>query len=140
MHIDSLRLLFTFGPPYHMSHYRHGRVYQTEAHRKPIFKLHEDRIYHWHLSVVGFTFVLPVYSDLTLAGLEDIFDPVIKVARPLYRCYLSCQDAFPSSRLKDEWMEVVWSEACERVGGCSSPSPPMEWASSFFCQMLHDFT
>ena len=35
-------------------------------------------------------------------------------ARALYRCRLSCKDAFPSPDLKKEWAKDVWDEACAR--------------------------
>jgi len=47
---------------------------------------------------------------------EDVFNRVISAARPLYRCYLSCEDAFPSPDMKAEWLDDVWSDACERIG------------------------
>jgi hypothetical protein len=63
------------------------------------------------------------------------------VTRSLYRCYLSCKNAFPSSIEKEEWVVVAWSEACEWKGVCLRPLPEGEGASAvFFYQMWHDFT
>jgi len=57
---------------------------------------------------------------------EDISDPVIEVALPLYRCYLSCKDAFPSSDLTEEWKSDVLRNACESIGGYLGPLPSAE--------------
>ncbi|KAN0128210.1 hypothetical protein V8E53_013976 [Lactarius tabidus] len=38
-----------------------------------------------------------------------------RVAVSLCRIYLWCKDAFPTSRLKDEWAVDVWREACENT-------------------------
>jgi hypothetical protein len=84
-----------------------------------------NRLFHFRNS--------PMPESDTLPGSENTFDRVLKVARPLYRCYLSCKAAFPSSFQKDEWMAVVWSDACERTGGYSGPSPAPDWASPVFC-------
>jgi hypothetical protein len=56
-----------------------------------------------------------IYANLTARGPEDIYRPVIMTARSLYRCLLSCKDAFPSSNMKDEWVVGVWNEACFRT-------------------------
>ena len=50
----------------------------------------------------------PVYE------LEDIYTRVTRTAKSLYRCYLSCKDAFPTSIMKDELVKGVWNEACAR--------------------------
>ena len=63
-----------------------------------------------------FQFGILCILELTPFMIETIFDRVIKVARPLYRCYLSCEDAFPSPSMKEEWIAVVWSEACAKTG------------------------
>jgi hypothetical protein len=125
MHTDSPRLPFAFDLSYRVSHYHHRRLCQTEAKTKLIFR---------GLRMVCFTFAIPVYpGSNTLPGLEDTFDRVLKVARRLYRCYLSCKGAFPSSYQNDEWMADVWSDACERTGGYSGPLPAPELASPVFC-------
>ncbi len=54
---------------------------------------------------------------------------VINVARPLYRCYLSCRDAFPAANKKAEWADIVWCEASIRTGSYLGPSLKAEWAS-----------
>lgn len=55
---------------------------------------------------------------------EDNLNRTIGVAQSLYRCRLSCEDAFPPQNLKEEWIAVAWKEACEKTGGCPS-SPPL---------------
>jgi hypothetical protein len=50
--------------------------------------------------------------NLTAHGLGNIYTQVIRTARSLYRCRLSCGDAFPSPDLKEEWTRDVWREAC----------------------------
>ena len=51
-------------------------------------------------------------------GLEDIYGRVLRTARALHRCKLSCIVAFPSSGRKEseEWAKDVWYEACMREG------------------------
>lgn len=49
-------------------------------------------------------------------GSEDIYGRVIKTARSLYRCSLSCKDAFPSPDMKEKLAKIVWNEACTREG------------------------
>jgi hypothetical protein len=65
-------------------------------------------------------------------GLEDIYRPVIKTARQLYRCWFSCKDAFPSSDMKDEWVVDVWNEACLRTGASPNLLPQDEEACLLF--------
>jgi hypothetical protein len=65
-------------------------------------------------------------------GLEEIYRPVIKVARPLYRCWISCKDAFPSSDMKEEWVVGVWKEACFRTGTNPNLLPQDEEACRLF--------
>ena len=55
-----------------------------------------------------------VYMNLTLHGLGDNHGRVVVTARALYRCRLSCKDAFPSPYLKEEWAKDVWKEACAK--------------------------
>ena len=43
----------------------------------------------------------------------------MRTARSLYRCYLSCKEAFPTPDLKEELVKAVWNEACAREGGHS---------------------
>jgi hypothetical protein len=45
-----------------------------------------------------------------------IYSHVIRTARSLYRCRLSCKHAFPSPDLMKEWAKDVWDEACARGG------------------------
>jgi len=58
------------------------------------------------------------------APANDNFSRIIRVARSLYRCHLSCKDAFPSQNLKEQWIAAVWREAYERTGGFPG-SPPL---------------
>ena len=44
---------------------------------------------------------------------------MIGTARSLYRCYLSCKDAFPTHDLKEELVKAIWDEACAREGAHS---------------------
>ncbi|KAH9984994.1 hypothetical protein BJV77DRAFT_141797 [Russula vinacea] len=39
---------------------------------------------------------------------------VVETAQSLYRCRLSCKDAFPSPDSKKEWTRDAWNEACEK--------------------------
>jgi hypothetical protein len=39
---------------------------------------------------------------------------VVNTAQSLYRCRLSCKEAFPPPDLKKEWARDVWNEACEK--------------------------
>ena len=121
-----------------MSYSRYS-MYRTEAEMMPIFLAREA--HHQHLPVVSFILAFPRILEPELShGLEDISETVMRVARPLYRCYLSCKDAFPSPCEKEEWVAAVWSEACGRSGESLRPLPQDEGASViFFCQMWHDF-
>ena len=47
-------------------------------------------------------------------GLEDMHSGVVETAQSLYRCRLSCKDAFPSPDLKNEWARDAWNEACAK--------------------------
>jgi len=76
----------------------------------------------------------------TLLGLEDNLNRIIGVARSLYRCRLSCKDAFPPQNLKEEWIAAAWKEACERTGECPSSPPLTDEACSVSCRTLHEFT
>jgi len=53
---------------------------------------------------------------------EDTSSRVTRTARSLYRCYLSCKDAFPTPDMQDELAKGVWDEACIREGAHPSPS------------------
>jgi hypothetical protein len=46
--------------------------------------------------------------------LDDSHGRVVLTARALYRCWLSCKNAFPSPDLKKEWANDVWNEACAK--------------------------
>src|SRR5712691_7586261 len=76
----------------------------------------------------------------TLHVLEDNFSRIIRVARSLYRCHLSCKDAFPSQNLKEHWIAAVWKEACERTGGYPGSAPMADEACSVSYRMMHNFT
>jgi len=64
-------------------------------------------------------------------GLEDIYRRVIKTARSLYWCWLSCKDPFPSSDMKDKWVVDVWNEACIRTEAPPNLLPKGEEACLF---------
>jgi hypothetical protein len=67
-------------------------------------------------------------------GLEDIYSRVLRTARALHRCKLSCKVAFPSSGRKEseEWAKDVWYEACMREGVYPDLLRQDEEASLFF--------
>jgi hypothetical protein len=71
----------------------------------------------------------------------DLFNRVMSVARPLYRSYLTCQNAFPAPDMKNDWLDYVWCEACERTGvnPFSLAPPHIEEASLTFCRMFASF-
>jgi hypothetical protein len=78
----------------------------------------------------------------TLHALDDSFSRIIWVARSLYRCHLSCKDAFPSQNLKEQWTAAVWKEACERTGASpgSPPAAVTAEARSVPYRIVHDLT
>jgi hypothetical protein len=61
---------------------------------------------------------------------DHTFESVTSVAKPLYRCYLSCQEAFPTPTQKREWAAIVWCEASVRTGTYPGPLFEHEWAST----------
>src|SRR6266566_8626797 len=69
-------------------------------------------------------------------------DSIYRTARSLYRCWLSCKDAFPSSLTQDDWVKDVWKEACYRTE--LHPSPILlrrdEEACLVFCHIWRNFT
>jgi len=72
-----------------------------------------------------------------------LFNDVMSVAQPLYRCYLTSQDAFPPPDMKADWLDHVWYEACRRTGVVDPRSlslPHVEEASLIFCRILLLFT
>ena len=74
--------------------------------------------------------------DLTLFELgHSIYSHVIRTARSLYRCRLSCKDAFPSPDLKEELAKDVWYEACMREGVYPDLLNKNEVAGLFFCHV-----
>lgn len=79
-----------------------------------------------------------VESD-TLYELEVNLNRIIDVARSLYRCHLSCKNAFPPHDLREEWVAAAWEEACEKTGGYSSSPPLRDEVCSVSCRMLHKF-
>ena len=68
----------------------------------------------------------------TAHRLEDISYRVTRTARSLYRCYLSCKDAFPTPDRQDEVTKGVWDEACLREEAHPSLSRQDEEAGPFF--------
>ena len=67
--------------------------------------------------------------------LEDISSHVERTARSLYRCFLSCKDAFPTPDMQDELAKSAWDEACLREGAHPSLSRQDEEAGLFFGYM-----
>ncbi|KAH9965687.1 hypothetical protein BGW80DRAFT_1343800, partial [Lactifluus volemus] len=57
---------------------------------------------------------------------ENVLDRVMSIAKSLYRCHLSCNDAFPPRQTRAEWARAVWSEACARVATNPLPLPQAE--------------
>jgi hypothetical protein len=121
-------VVFACDLSYHTSYYFHYSLYRIEAMTDCSFSL--KQVHHRYL--VGFTFALTAYVNLTAHGLDDIYHPVIKTARSLYRCWLSCKDAFPSSDMEYEWVVGVWNEACFRTETSPNMLRPDEEACLFF--------
>ena len=48
--------------------------------------------------------------------IDPTFVRVTGIAQALWRCYLTCNDAFPIPSKRDEWAAVVWCEASVRAG------------------------
>jgi len=73
----------------------------------------------------------PNQCQIRLGVFDPSTDPtlasVANIARHLYRCYLSCRDAFPTPKKRDEWAEIVWCEASIRTGSYPGPSLKPEW-------------
>jgi len=68
----------------------------------------------------------PLDTSSTTANCPSNLNKVTRIAQRLYRCHLSCNDAFPSPCMKDKWLKVAWSNACERACGYSHTPPPVE--------------
>jgi hypothetical protein len=62
---------------------------------------------------------------------------VIDVAVSLCRIYHWCKDAFPTSRLKNEWRGDVWREACEKTGANRDSFIQPELASLIPTKMVY---
>jgi len=93
-----------------ISHYIFHSLCRKESLTKSSFSP-----YRVHL--VGFAFALNHIRELDSAhGSEDVNCRVKKIAQSLYRCWLSCKEAFPSSDTKDEWVAGVWNVACLKTG------------------------
>ncbi|KAH9960454.1 hypothetical protein BC827DRAFT_396396 [Russula dissimulans] len=58
--------------------------------------------------------------------------------KPLYRCYLSCQEAFPTPTQKREWAAIVWCEASVRTGTYPGPLFEHEWFTIDSMDLLAD--
>ena len=111
-------------------------MHQTEAEAKPI--LHVYELHHQCTPVVRLLWNFLRTQTEPSRGLEDEPDSVMRVARPLYRSYLSCMNAFPTPQEKEEWHAAVWGEACERAGVSLRLLPQDEGASVFICQTWRD--
>ena len=70
-------------------------------------------------------------------GLENVSSHVTRTAQSLYRCFLSCKDAFPSPEMKEQIAKGVWDEACAREGVRPDLPRQDEKASLLFFQIWH---
>ena len=130
------KVAFACNLSYCISYYFHHRVYQTEASAKPSFTTNQVH----HRDLVSFAFALTVYANLIVHGLENIYGRVIRTARSLHRCFLSCKDAFPPPDMKGELAKVVWNEACAWEGADPDLIRQDDEASLFLCHMWPGFT
>lgn len=116
------KVAFSCDLSYCISHYFLHRKHRTEAGTKPSLITSQAH----PQDPVSFRLALTVYVNLTQPayraahghGLEDIYSRVLRTARALHRCKLSCKVAFPSSdrEYSEEWAKEVWYEACMREG------------------------
>jgi len=103
-----------------ISKFRHAREYRKAARQAFQFAKHaSDR------GTDGGYFSR-LRATSSMFGSEDEPDSLMRVARPLYRSYLSCKNAFPTPHEREEWHAAVWSEACERAGISLRPLPQDE--------------
>ncbi len=134
-----VQVAFTCDHSYPISYYSVHSLYRIESLTKSSFSL--DRVDHRNL--VGFSFVLNHICELDSAHeLEDIKCRVKKTAHSLFRCWLSCIEAFPSSDTKGEWAVDVRNQACSRTEAHPNLLRQVrdEEARVSFCYMWHDFT
>jgi hypothetical protein len=92
-----------------------------------------------HRKLVGFTLRLPYTQLDSVCGSEDIY----RTARSLYRCLLSCKDAFPPPLMQEDWAKDVWKEACYRTEVHPSTNllrQDAQEACLVFCHIWHSFT
>ena len=75
-----------------------------------------------HQKLVGFacTYYYPIRELDAGYGLDDMHR--ITRAQSLYRCWLSCKDAFPSPFMQDNWEKEAWKEVCYRTEVHPSPN------------------
>ena len=106
------KVTFAYNLSYRVSYYFHHSMHQTEAWKWP--SLTTNRVHHLCIHCI-------CESD-TAHLLEGISSRVTRTAQSLYRCYLSCKDAFPTPDMQDELAKDVWEEACIREG--AHPSLP----------------
>lgn len=45
----------------------------------------------------------------------SLFNRVMSDAKRLWRCYLTCRNAFPTPDMKGDWLEDLWREACRKT-------------------------
>ena len=74
-------------------------------------------------------------AHLAAHRLEDISFRVTRTASSLYRCFLSCKDAFPTPDMQGEFAKGVWEEACLREGEDPTLSRRDREARPFFGYM-----
>ena len=90
-----------------ISYYFHHSLHRTEPGTKLSFTI--SQVHHWALHLRS-----RIHEIDSAHGLEDMHSGVVETAQSLYRCRLSCKDAFPSPDLKKEWTMDAWNEACEK--------------------------
>ena len=92
---------------YRISYYFYHSLHRTEPGTKLSFTA--SQVYHWAPPLRS-----RIHEINSAYGLEDMHSGVVETAQSLYRCRLSCKDAFPSPDLKKEWARDAWNEACAK--------------------------
>jgi hypothetical protein len=87
-----------------------------------LFAVYIGEIENWSVSLCTYSIHELDY------GLEHIY----RTARSLYRCWLSCKEAFPSSLTREDWVVDAWNVACLRADSRPNLLRQDEEACSFF--------
>jgi Domain of unknown function (DUF6532) len=126
------KVSFTYNLVYRSSYLSDHSMHHQETWTMPTILIY--RVHSQHPPAVGFTSPFLMLQPDSVIEPEFIFNRVMSVARPLYRCYLGCQDAFPSHDMMDDWLAYVWFEACARteIDPCSLTFPHPNEASPIF--------